>query len=441
MKLKFTILSSLLVIIGFVPWMVQGQSGGGGGGFQGSGSENGRTSDLVRRLDSNGNNMIDPDESQGPGGFILQRLAQNNPKIDLTKPIPIDVLITEMDGKTTVDETAVSKKNDGNQSQSGAPGGMGGGMGGMGGMRGGGMMGGMGGMGGGGMGGMGGMGGGGMGGGGMGGGGMGGGGMGGGLGGMGGGGMGGMGYGGMGGMGGGMGGMGYGFEIQQWQKPVGREPAWLANGRKSIKLQEELRDRLNEEIEVDFPKLALVELVDYMSDKLEIQTQINLPAIQDEALEADSEIAPVRKFSGPVRDFLRRTLEPFKLTYRVHENYIEITSTNMAESYPIIRYYDLSYVLDNNSLLNDLINTIQSSIEPDSWVSNGGTSSIVPIGNLLVISTTETNHLEIERLLAQLARRSQPSNDSASVEKKQPPATVADTFGAEDAGSTEAIRK
>lgn len=410
MKLKFTILASLLVIVGFVPWMVQGQSGGGGGA-QGSGSGDGRISDLVRRLDSNDNNMIDPDESQGPGGFILQRLAQNNPKIDLTKPIPIDVLTTEMDGKLTIDETAVPRKNDGSQSQSGGGRGMGGG--------------GMGGMGGGGMGGMGG--------------GMGG--MGGGMGGMGGG-MGGMGGGGMGGMGGGMGGMGYGFELQQWQKPVGREPAWLANGRKSIKLQEELRERLNAEVEVDFVKLTINDLTDFIRHKLELQIEINLPDIQELGLEEGSEIAAARKFSGTLRDFLRRTLEPFNMTYRVHENYIEITSTEYADNNPIIRYYDLSYVLDNNSLIMSLISTIESSISPDSWVNGGGDSSIVPIGNLLVIGTTETNHLEIERLLAQLARRSEPSNDSAFVEKKQPPATVADPFGTDDsAGSTETIRK
>lgn len=41
--------------------------------------------------------MIDPDEAQGPAQFFLQRLAQNNPKIDLKKPIPIDQLTAEMD--------------------------------------------------------------------------------------------------------------------------------------------------------------------------------------------------------------------------------------------------------------------------------------------------------------------------------------------------------
>lgn len=68
----------------------RGSRGGeGGGGFN--------PADMLRRFDRNGNNMIDPEEAQGPAQFFLQRLAQNNPKIDLKKPVPIDQLTAEMD--------------------------------------------------------------------------------------------------------------------------------------------------------------------------------------------------------------------------------------------------------------------------------------------------------------------------------------------------------
>ncbi len=40
--------------------------------------------------------MIEPDEAQGPAQFFLQRLAQNNPKIDLSRPIPIKKLSDEI---------------------------------------------------------------------------------------------------------------------------------------------------------------------------------------------------------------------------------------------------------------------------------------------------------------------------------------------------------
>jgi len=90
-----------------------GGGGGGGGGFGGGGFPGGgrggdrgggggpgggfNPADMIRRFDRNGNNMIDPDEAQGPAQFFLQRMAQNNPKIDLSKPVPIDLLTGEID--------------------------------------------------------------------------------------------------------------------------------------------------------------------------------------------------------------------------------------------------------------------------------------------------------------------------------------------------------
>ena len=43
-------------------------------------------------MDTNGNGMLDPDEAQGPARFMLDRMARSNPKIDITKPIPMSVL-------------------------------------------------------------------------------------------------------------------------------------------------------------------------------------------------------------------------------------------------------------------------------------------------------------------------------------------------------------
>ena len=43
-------------------------------------------------MDINGNGMLDPDEAQGPARFMLDRMARSNPKIDVTKPIPMSVL-------------------------------------------------------------------------------------------------------------------------------------------------------------------------------------------------------------------------------------------------------------------------------------------------------------------------------------------------------------
>lgn len=81
--------------------MPGGGFGGGFGGMRGGGDRGGgggfNPADMLSRFDRNGNKMIDPEEAEGPARFFLERLAQSNPKIDLKKPVPLDVLTKEME--------------------------------------------------------------------------------------------------------------------------------------------------------------------------------------------------------------------------------------------------------------------------------------------------------------------------------------------------------
>ncbi len=51
--------------------------------------------DFLRRADENGNGMIDPSELEGRMGGFIRRMAENNPRIDLSRPIPLDQLSAE----------------------------------------------------------------------------------------------------------------------------------------------------------------------------------------------------------------------------------------------------------------------------------------------------------------------------------------------------------
>lgn len=76
-----------------------GGFGGPPGGSFGGGFGGGSFSpiDMLRRFDRNGNNTLDPDEMEGPARFFVDRMAQNNPRIDVNRPIPLDRLAEEMD--------------------------------------------------------------------------------------------------------------------------------------------------------------------------------------------------------------------------------------------------------------------------------------------------------------------------------------------------------
>lgn len=53
--------------------------------------------DFLRRADENGNGMLDPNELEGRTGGFIRRMAENNPRIDLSRPIPLDRLASEFE--------------------------------------------------------------------------------------------------------------------------------------------------------------------------------------------------------------------------------------------------------------------------------------------------------------------------------------------------------
>lgn len=222
--------------------------------------------------------------------------------------------------------------------------------------------------------------------------------------------------GGMGGMGGGMGGMGGGMPKTQmqilleesaknpvvWSRPTGNEPAWLNNGKSSVDATESVRDKLNETIFVETAMASITDTREYLAEQLGLQIDWNHSALNDEGLSVES-IPGLRAGEGAIRELLRRTLDPVGLTYRVCEGYVEITTKSDADEHPSMRFYDLSYVARDSSRLFEILNAIQTSVKPDCWDQNGGHCTCVPVGQVLIVRTDESSHLEIERLLARLS--------------------------------------
>ncbi|HBJ34786.1 MAG TPA: hypothetical protein DDZ51_08490 [Planctomycetaceae bacterium] len=78
---------------------------GGGGGFD--------PSSFIERLDRNGNGMLDPDEMEGPAGFMISRLQRDDPSIRTDRPIPISKFKEAFDRMRAARESGESGSSSG----------------------------------------------------------------------------------------------------------------------------------------------------------------------------------------------------------------------------------------------------------------------------------------------------------------------------------------
>lgn len=232
----------------------------------------------------------------------------------------------------------------------------------------------------------------------------------GGMGGMGGGGMGGGGMGGIaggyypGGMGGAMGGMGGGMgypgampalPLVTWSKPEGEKPQWLISGSSALKATESLRRALDKSANCEFNEIPLNAALSELLSPADIAFELNATELESFGLSVEQPVTLIGK--GSVRELLRRILSAKELAYVVHEDYVEITSGEAAKNSPVIRTYDLSYIMPNNQGVTELTQCIQLTIEPSAWENAEATMS--PLGSLLVVRCTEEIHHEIAKLL------------------------------------------
>jgi hypothetical protein len=207
-----------------------------------------------------------------------------------------------------------------------------------------------------------------------------------------------------------------------WQRPDGNEmPVWLAGGQASMTAMDDNRAQLANEIQYEFISTPLEQVAEYLTDNTGTLFELNLVELDLMGIAPDTPVTI--QGSSSIRELLRRTLEPHVLTYRVTESTIEITSEDAAHRQPSLRCYDLAYILPNASHTDSLVNTIQQSIDPDYWLSAGGTASITVVGSMMVVSAADTTHQQLEILLINLSRM----NPKNAEQTPNPPA--ASTMG------------
>jgi hypothetical protein len=148
---------------------------------------------------------------------------------------------------------------------------------------------------------------------------------------------------------------------------------------------------LDSRISVNFKDTPLRDVLEYLQDYLGQPIVVDLSALKAAEISDDSPITvKVRGLS--VRTLLQKVLADVGLTYTIHDDAIEVTTPQKARDMAVVRVY---YVGD---LLGDipefrpffaaqLIDLIQTTVDPQSWRRNGGPGTILyhPATNSIVV--------------------------------------------------------
>lgn len=181
----------------------------------------------------------------------------------------------------------------------------------------------------------------------------------------------------------------------------------------------ELLNLLRKEDDANWSGFSARDLERYLSSQMRVS--VNYVELEFLGLDSDAPLVPDNDTypnlpAGPLGDRLQLLLEANELTFLIQANRLTITSRDAADSEPVARVYDVTplilrrYQGSRLYKYDNLINVLQQTIDPDSWYTSGGTSSMNHYtagdpGNergLLTVACPSPTHLKIQSLLNRL---------------------------------------
>lgn len=163
---------------------------------------------------------------------------------------------------------------------------------------------------------------------------------------------------------------------------------------------DEVRKSLSKPVEFSETGMPAEKVLELLQQEIGVPVELNRDSLSESVIDSKQSISV--HVSGTARDHLRRVCKQLGLEYIVHEGNIEIASPEYALQHPVLRLYDLSFVIPDSRIIASLVTGLETLIAPDAWLSNGGQSSISVVDSVLVIRATESMHLQVEQFLSRV---------------------------------------
>lgn len=195
------------------------------------------------------------------------------------------------------------------------------------------------------------------------------------------------------------------LEYAEWKRP--EPPVWLETASEDQQL-DEVRKNLGRPVKIRCEKKPLDQALKLL--EAQIETKILINTLELSAAGVDPQSLVTVEASGKLRDVMRIVLGAVDdgqagLHYRILPQGLQVTSVDDCQREPELRTFEMAYFLPDGSHADELVMLIMQHIDPDSWVTVGGTNVISHFGSQLFVSAPQGTMTRIETLLAKVARQ------------------------------------
>lgn len=214
-----------------------------------------------------------------------------------------------------------------------------------------------------------------------------------------------------------------------WTKRVTGNEAQVAEPLQVQLANAELRKILDTQVKIEAVDSTLMEVLRDLQKQAGINLVIDTPGLEEEGITTSTPVALALE-GVTLRSALRILLDPINLDFVIDNEVLKITSKLRAGGRLMAAAYPVADLLKSEESvqkeLEELVEVIQSVVEPDSWYEVGGQGSARSNTNTksIVIRQNEETHQRIAELLSAMRRLKTPQvaahqrPAAAPVEKK-----------------------
>lgn len=192
-----------------------------------------------------------------------------------------------------------------------------------------------------------------------------------------------------------------------------------------------IRWALQSPTDVEFIETPLEEAINFLKEQHNISIVLDRQKIADEGVATDTPVT--LQLSGiRLESVLHLILEKYKLDWIIQDEVLKITTQSHAAKALETHVYKVRHLLDAGHDEDNLIDTINATVLPNSWDWVGGPGSIMMANETLIVRQTQHVHSEIERLLSDLQNAAdeqaekQPAGDAVSLKVYHPQENAAE---------------